>query len=224
MTDKNYNIDFDRTGRTGFPEVVFGLNKDIDTLRNIITDTLQRQKKILITKLQPGKYEILKKDFKDCFYDPISQALIIGKVLKTNKTKPSVAIISGGSSDAFVVNEIYYTLSFLNIASKRFVDVGAAGVHRLLKNVDELKTFKVLIVCAGFEGALPTIVGGLLPQPVICVPVSIGYGVASGGNVALNSMLSSCANGLTVVNIDNGYGAAIAAFRILNINKKEKKK
>ena len=223
MKDKNYNIDFDRTSRTGFPEVVFGANKDVSTLRNIIRDTLTRQKKVMVTKLQSEKYEILKTYFKDCFYDLVSQVFLVGKFLTAGKSKPSVAIISGGSSDEFVVNEIYYTLSFLNVSAKRFVDVGAAGVHRLLKNIDELRTFKVMIVCAGFEGALPTVVGGLLPQPIISVPVSVGYGVASGGKVALNSMLSSCANGITVVNIDNGYGAAVAAFRILNINKKLKK-
>ncbi|MCB0749006.1 MAG: AIR carboxylase family protein, partial [Ignavibacteriae bacterium] len=94
-------------------------------------------------------------------------------------------------------------------------DVGVAGVHRLLDRKEEIKKAKVLIVCAGFEGALPTVVGGLFPQPIIAVPISIGYGVAKGGHTALNSMLSSCANGLLVTNIDNGYGAAIAAYRIV---------
>ena len=91
-----------------------------------------------------------------------------------------------------------------------------AGVHRLMENADELKSFKVIIVIAGFEGALPTVVGGLFPQPIIAVPASVGYGISKGGRVALNSMLSSCANGVTVVNIDNGYGAAMAAIRIIN--------
>ncbi|MGD8778624.1 MAG: nickel pincer cofactor biosynthesis protein LarB [Ignavibacteria bacterium] len=219
---KNYNIDFNRVSRIGFPEVVFASNKDVNTLRNIIKDILIRQKKVLVTKLQHDKYETLKDEFKNSFYDEVSQIFTIGKLPKLNRTKPAVAIISGGSSDEFVVNEAHYTLSFLGISSKRFVDIGAAGIYRLLNSVDEIKQFKVLIVCAGFEGALPTVVGGLFSQPIICVPVSVGYGVAEGGNVALNSMLSSCANGLSVVNIDNGYGAAIAAFRILNINKKKK--
>jgi NCAIR mutase (PurE)-related protein len=113
------------------------------------------------------------------------------------------------------VNEIFYTLKFLGIGVKKHLDVGVAGVHRLLEKQEEISKVKVIIVCAGFEGALPTVVGGLFPQPVIAVPVSIGYGVAQGGSTALNSMLASCANGITVTNIDNGYGAAIAAYRIL---------
>ena len=116
-----------------------------------------------------------------------------------------------------MVNEAYYTLSFLGIKADRINDIGVAGVHRLLKRVDDLKSYKVLIVVAGFEGALPTVTGGLLPQPIIAVPTSVGYGVAEGGTTALNTMLSSCANGITVVNIDNGYGAAMAAFRIINL-------
>ncbi|MCB0685296.1 MAG: AIR carboxylase family protein, partial [Saprospiraceae bacterium] len=94
---------------------------------------------------------------------------------------------------------------------------GVAGLHRLLNRLDELKKFQVLIVVAGFEGALPTVMGGLLPQPIIAVPASVGYGVAAGGHTALKTMLSSCANGITVVNIDNGYGGALAAVRILNL-------
>ena len=96
-----------------------------------------------------------------------------------------------------------------------------AGLHRLLSRLDEIRKMKVLIVVAGFEGALPTVVGGLLPQPIIAVPSSIGYGVSKGGQVALNAMLSSCANGITVVNIDNGYGAAVAAFRMINMMKQK---
>jgi pyridinium-3,5-biscarboxylic acid mononucleotide synthase len=127
-----------------------------------------------------------------------------------------VAILTAGTSDQYLVNEVYYTLLFFGKEAKRFQDIGVAGVHRLLDNVHEIKRYKVLIVIAGFEGALPTVVGGLFPQPIIAVPASVGYGVSEGGKVALNSMLSSCANGITVVNIDNGYGAAMAALRILN--------
>jgi len=127
-----------------------------------------------------------------------------------------VAILSGGTSDEFVVNEAYYTLSFLGINAEKFIDVGVAGIHRLMDMDQEISKAKILIVCAGFEGALPTVVGGLFPQPIIGVPISVGYGVAEGGHTALNAMLSSCANGLTVTNINNGYGAAIAAYRILN--------
>ena len=105
-------------------------------------------------------------------------------------------------------------------SATRIVDIGVAGIHRLLSRVDELKTYKVLIAVAGFEGALPTVTGGLLPQPVIAVPTSVGYGVSADGKAALSTMLSSCSNGISVVNIDNGYGAAMAAVRILNMIEK----
>ncbi len=218
----NYNIDHHRTGRTGFSEIVFGKNKDINTLRNIIREMVSVQHKVLITKLQPDKYEVLKNDFDTFFYDPVSQTATVGKIDDETSAAPLVAILSGGSSDEFVVNEAFHTLRFLGIPAKRYIDVGVAGIHRLMERIDELKTFNVLVVCAGFEGALPTIVGGLLPQPIIGVPVSVGYGVSESGTTALNAMLASCANGITVVNIDNGFGAAMAAYRILNTNKSGK--
>ena len=117
-----------------------------------------------------------------------------------------------------MVNEAYYTLQFLGKPAERISDVGVAGIHRLMDRIEELKKFKVLIVVAGFEGALPSVVGGLFPQPIIAVPSDVGYGIAKGGKVALHAMLASCANGITVMNINNGFGAAMAAVRILNQN------
>lgn len=211
----NYNIDHDRVKRTGFPEVVYGASKDVPTLLNIIDEVLKNSNKILITKLQNEKYVEIKKKYYDMFYDQVSGVCIIGKFKKTRKKKPEVVILSGGTSDEFVVNEVYYTLSFLGLKAVKYLDVGVAGIHRLMNRRKEVEQAKVIVVCAGFEGALPTVVGGLFPQPIIGVPVSVGYGVGKGGFTALNSMLSSCANGITVTNIDNGYGAAIAAYRIL---------
>jgi NCAIR mutase (PurE)-related protein len=126
-----------------------------------------------------------------------------------------VAILGAGSSDLAVASEAHLALACHGVASDLILDVGVAGLHRLLTRLDELARYRVLIVCAGMEGALPTVVAGLLPQPVIGVPVSVGYGVSKGGRAALQGMLASCAPGLTVVNIDNGYGAAMAALRIL---------
>jgi NCAIR mutase (PurE)-related protein len=157
----------------------------------------------------------LSEKFPDNFYDDVSSIFMVGK-FPSNPYDSEVAILTAGTSDQYLVNEVYYTLLFFGKEAKRIQDIGVAGVHRLLDNVDEIKRYKVLIVIAGFEGALPTVVGGLFPQPIIAVPASVGYGVSEGGKVALNSMLSSCANGITVVNIDNGYGAAMAALRILN--------
>jgi NCAIR mutase (PurE)-related protein len=214
----NFVIDFERNQRLGFPETVFGANKSAESLINITEALVQRQQHAYITRLQEEKFLELSSHFNPILYDKASGACLVGKVPDEPEEK-SVAILSGGTSDEFIVNEVYYTLRYLGIGSSRFQDIGIAGLHRLLKIKEELQTYKVLIVIAGFEGALPTVVGGLSPLPIIAVPASIGYGVAKDGFTALNSMLSSCANGIVVVNIDNGYGAALAAFRILN-NKK----
>jgi len=127
-----------------------------------------------------------------------------------------VAVVSGGSSDRTVVSEAALALKLHGIGVDLVMDVGVAGLHRLLAQLPRLETARVLIACAGMEGALPTVLAGLVPQPVIGVPVSVGYGVSKGGRAALDGMLASCAPGLTVVNIDNGYGAAMAALRMLH--------
>jgi NCAIR mutase (PurE)-related protein len=132
-----------------------------------------------------------------------------------NPNLGTVAVLGGGTSDLTVVAEAQLALACHGIASERMLDVGVAGLHRLLDRLPDLAAAAVVIACAGMEGALPTVVAGLVPQPVIGVPVAVGYGVSAGGMAALNGMLASCAPGLTVVNIDNGYGAAMAALRIL---------
>jgi len=212
---RNINIDHRRIERNGFQEVVFGASKTIEQITDIINEFTEKKHNVLITKVQTDKATILKKNFTNSFYDVNSHIFMVGR-FPSDPKYGEVAILTGGTSDQYLVDEVYYTLLFFGKEAKRFQDIGVAGVHRLLDNVDELTKFKVLIVIAGFEGALPTVVGGLLPQPIIAVPASVGYGVSEGGKVALNSMLSSCANGITVVNIDNGYGAAMAALRILN--------
>jgi NCAIR mutase (PurE)-related protein len=128
---------------------------------------------------------------------------------------PEVCVLGGGSSDLTVASEALLALHCHGVTAQLLLDVGVAGLHRLLERLDQLRSARVLIACAGMEGALPTVLAGLLPQPVIAVPVSVGYGVSAGGVAALHGMLASCAPGLTVVNIDNGYGAAMAALRIL---------
>ena len=212
---KNFVIDYQREDRIGFQEVVFGASKSTEQLEAIIKDFRSNKKSTLITRVQKEKADLLCQEFKPNFYDEVSEILLVGE-FPEETVDGEIAILSGGTSDQFLVDEIYYSLLFVGRKAQRFQDIGVAGVHRLLDNLDELKKFKVLVVVAGFEGALPTVVGGLLPQPVIAVPASIGYGIGEGGKVALYSMLSSCANGITVVNIDNGYGAAMAAYRIIN--------
>jgi NCAIR mutase (PurE)-related protein len=208
------NLDFDREGRLGFPEVVYGAPKSLETLTEILKRYHDSGKNAFITHLQEEKANHLLGQFPDAFYDPISGAFML-HLNDLAGAEEHVGILSAGTSDQFVVNEAFYTLNYLKTGSVRINDVGVAGIHRLMTRIDDLKKLKVLIVAAGFEGALPSVVGGLLPQPMIAVPTSVGYGVASKGITALHAMLSSCANGITVVNIDNGYGAAIAAYRIL---------
>jgi NCAIR mutase (PurE)-related protein len=208
------NLDTDRESRLGFPEVIYGAVKSTKILAAILGRYSDSGKNALITHLQPEKSADLVRDFADAFYDPISGTLLL-HLNDLARAEEHVGILSAGTSDQFVVNEAFYTLNFLKVGSARISDIGVAGIHRLMTRIDDLKRFKVLIVAAGFEGALPSVVGGLLPQPTIAVPTSVGYGVAAKGVTALHAMLSSCANGITVVNIDNGYGAAVAAYRIL---------
>ena len=215
----NFNIDHDREERIGFPEIVFGASKSTKDLIRILKEYISRDKNILVTKLQKKKAKVLLKKYPNSFYDIPSRIFMLKEISIAAHGK-EVAIISGGTSDIYVVNEIFYTLAFMGVKATKFNDVGVAGIHRLMSRIDDLKKYNILIVVAGFEGALPTAVGGLLPQPIIAVPTSVGYGVAKNGYTALNAMLSSCANGISVVNIDNGYGAAMAAIRMLNQFKK----
>jgi NCAIR mutase (PurE)-related protein len=209
------NLDLDREERLGFPEAVYGERKDVDSLLKIIDTLKEKNIPVLITRLQDKKFEHIVNVHHDAFYDASSGFCYVGEM--PEPTGPEqIGILSAGTTDSPVVNEAYYTLKCHNMHAGRIQDIGVAGLHRLLSRLEDIKKFTVLIVVAGFEGALPTVVGGLLPQPVIAVPTSVGYGVAAGGNSALTTMLASCASGITVVNIDNGYGAAMAALRIVN--------
>ncbi len=216
--DNRFNIDHSRKERLGFDEVIFGASKSISLLVELMNEYSKKNQNVLITKLQAKKAHILIKSFKNAFYDEASEIFMLSEI-KAGDLNYKVGIISAGSSDIGVANEAYFTLLYMGVNSKVIHDVGVAGVHRLLDRIEELKTFDILIVVAGFEGALPTLVGGLLPQPIIAVPTSVGYGVAKNGETALHAMLISCANGISVTNIDNGYGAAMCAFRILNIKR-----
>ena len=214
MSHQPFNIDFDRKNRLGFAEVIFGQSKTVSQLQQILAQYQQHGVPALATKVQPAKAQHLLETFPEAFYDEDSG--VFGFDLDANEEiNPEVAIVSGGTSDAYVVNEIFYTLRYLGTGAERIQDVGVSGLHRLLSRLEDLKTYKVIIAVAGFEAALPTVLGGLLSQPIVAVPTSVGYGVAAEGKVALHSLLASCANGITVVNIDNGYGAAIATFRML---------
>ena len=150
---KNFNIDHKRKERTGFQEIVFGASKTVEQISAIINDFKENNHHVLITKVQKKKVKKLQQEFPESFYDEISQIFMVGKFPSNPKTG-EVAILTAGTSDQYLVNEVYYTLLFFGREAKRFQDIGVAGVHRLMENADELKSFKVIIVIAGFEGAL----------------------------------------------------------------------
>ena len=208
-------FDFQRRERIGFVEAIWGQDKSIDQLKRVSEEVLGKKEVVLITRINSEKAFHLLDIYKEARFHEEAKCLIIGKNSNKLKTNKQVAIISGGSSDLAVTLEAKLTLEIYGVSCQTFIDVGVAGLHRLIDQLEEINKYDVLIVCAGMEGALPTVVGGLFPQPIIAVPVSVGYGVSKNGETALNSMLSSCSPGISVMNIDNGYGAAMAALRII---------
>jgi len=208
-------FDFQRRDRIGLVEAVWGADKTVDQLKRLTEEVLKKKEVVFITRIAREKAVHIIDIHKEARFFEESKCLIIGENVNKIVTNKKVAIISGGSSDLAVTLEAKLALEIHGISCESFVDVGVAGLHRLINQLDEIKKYDVLIVCAGMEGALATVVGGLLPQPIIAVPVSVGYGVSKNGETALNSMLSSCSPGISVMNIDNGYGAAMAALRII---------
>ena len=213
--NNDINFDFDRQNRIGIIEAIWGEHKTIDQLKKICKKVLDKRELVFITRINCDKAKLLMEIYKNAEFYREACCLIIGKNFKKLSIDKKVAIVAGGTSDLCVSLEAKLALEVHGVKSKTFIDVGVAGLHRLFSNLEEINKFKVIIVCAGMEGALATVLGGLLPQPIIAVPVSVGYGVSKDGHVALNSMLSSCAPGIAVMNIDNGYGAAMAALRII---------
>jgi len=208
-------FDFQRRERIGLLEAIWGQDKSIDQLKRVTEKVLSKNEVVFITRINSEKANNLLNLYDDARFYEEANCLIIGENLNKLKTNKKVAIISGGSSDLAVTLEAQLALEFYGVNCKSFIDVGVAGLHRLISQLEEINKYDVLIVCAGMEGALATVVGGLLAQPIIAVPVSVGYGVSRNGETALNSMLSSCSPGIAVMNIDNGYGAAMSALRII---------
>ena len=208
-------FDFQRRERIGLIEAIWGANKSINQLKRLSEEVLSKKEVVFITRINREKANYLLDLHKEGRYVEEANCLIIGKNTSKFATNKKVAIISGGSSDLAVTLEAKLSLEIYGITCQSFIDVGVAGLHRLISQIEEINKYDVLIVCAGMEGALATVIGGLLPQPIIAVPVSVGYGVGKNGETALNSMLSSCSPGIAVMNIDNGFGAAMAAIRII---------
>jgi NCAIR mutase (PurE)-related protein len=212
-------IDYNRENRIGISETIFCENKSTSQINNICKD-LDINKTTFFTRLKEDQYKKLTSSIKKkLLYNSDSQTAIYGKKPSINKSKANIAIICAGTSDMPSVLEAQQTLYISGIKSDIFPDLGVAGLWRVQKYLKQIMKYKILIVAAGMDGALVSVIGGLVSLPIIALPTSTGYGVANKGATALNAMLVSCSPGISVVNIDNGYGAASAAIRILNVIK-----
>ena len=209
-------IDFQRRSRLGLIEAIWGEHKTIAQISHILKKFQLASERALVTRLTKEKGEKLLIEFPSAKFNELSGCLTMGMREDCISSKQEVFILTGGTSDLGVASEAEIALKFHGIKTRLLADVGVAGIHRLLERLEEIKLAKVVIACAGMEGALPTVLAGLIPQPIIGLPVSVGYGLSGGGKTALEGMLASCSPGLLVVNIDNGYGAAMAALRILS--------
>lgn len=210
-------LDFDRPRRLGFPEVVLASGKSSEQVV-AISRQLAREHDVLVTRLTSEQWDEVSRQALPghADYDERSKTLIL-KVGKPNrKVRGDVAIVTAGTADIAVAEEARRTLDYMGIRSQVIADVGVAGVVRLLSNLEEIEKADVVITVAGMEGAIFSVIGGLVGRPIVCVPTSNGYGANFQGLASLLSALNSCANGVTAVNIDSGYGAAIAAYRILS--------
>jgi len=207
-------VDHHRPLRQGFPEVVFAAGKDIAQLKAILTSLAAQAEHVLMTRLKPEKAEVLLAEFPGARYHPLSGVLTLSRGEIPERGRGTVVVISAGTSDIPVAEEAALTARFMGNRVETLYDCGVAGLHRLLAHQELFRQATVFVVVAGMEGALPSVVGGLVDRPVIAVPTSVGYGAAFGGLAALLAMLNSCANGVAVVNIDNGFGAGYLAALI----------
>lgn len=207
-------IDHHRALRQGVPEVILGESKSAEQICAIFARMAAKDDNVLVTRISGEKAEILSKDQPEGEYDPVARTFLLQQKPFEDLGQGKVLIICAGTSDLPVAREAAITARAFNNRVEELVDVGVAGIHRLLAHTDVLCEAAVIIVVAGMEGALPSVVGGMVDVPVIAVPTSVGYGASFNGIAALLGMLNSCAGGVTVVNIDNGFGAAFAATRI----------
>lgn len=212
--DRSLNLDLDRRRRLGMVEAVWGADKTVEQILVAARRLNAAGETLLVTRVDEAKAKAVCQQLPALCYHPQARCLTMEESM-TGTPWQRLALLTGGSSDLPVAQEAAIALACHGVEAELIADVGVAGLHRLMARLDHLVQFPVLIVCAGMEGSLATVVAGLLPQPVIAVPVSVGYGVSAGGHAACIGMLASCAPGLCVVNIDNGYGAAMAALRIL---------
>ncbi len=215
-------IDHHRSIRNGYPEVIYCEGKSLDEIEGIVEEMLRNESNILASRANEEIYQRIKKLAPEAKYYERSKMIFIEKQ-KLEKNKSKILVVSGGTSDIPVAEEAVVTAEALGNNVETLYDVGVAGLHRLLGSLDKLDEAEVIIVVAGMEGALASVVGGLVDKPVVAVPTSIGYGANFGGLSAMLTMLNSCASGVGVVNIDNGFGAAyLASTIVLQIEKARK--
>lgn len=207
------SIDLHRTLRKGFPEVIYGAGKTPAQTVAIARKILAADGQLLVTRITPAHATALRRAFKKAVHHQLARCVTVENP-PLPKRPGTIAVVAAGTSDLPVAEEAALTAEVMGNRVQRIHDVGVAGIHRLFARLDDLRAAHVLIVVAGMEGALPSVVGGLVRRPIIAVPTSIGYGAHFGGLAALLTSLNSCASGLTVVNIDNGFGAGYAASQI----------
>lgn len=207
------HVDTHRALRQGFPEVIFGAGKTPDQVVRIAERLLADNGRVLVTRVTPEHARAVRRRLRPAVYHEVARCLLLERA-PLPKRPGFIGVLCAGTSDLPVAEEAAVTADFMGNCVERLFDVGVAGLHRLLGRIDRLQRANVLVVVAGMEGALPSVVAGLVSRPVIAVPTSIGYGASFGGVAALLGMLNSCGSGVTVVNIDNGFGAGYAASQI----------
>ncbi len=210
---KELLLDTHRELRTGFPEAVYAPGKTPEQVAEAAARLAAAHDRLLVTRADPAHAEAARAALPDVDYDPVARILSWRREPAV-APRGQVAVVAAGTSDLPVAEEAARTLEIMDVGVDRHTDVGVAGLHRLLGALDALRGADALVVCAGMEGALPSVVGGLVRAPVVAVPTSVGYGANFGGVSALLGMLNSCAPGVAVVNIDNGFGAGLVAGRI----------
>jgi NCAIR mutase (PurE)-related protein len=207
------HLDQHRALRCGFPEVVFGQGKTPDQVVQIAQRLAERNERVLVTRVSAEMYAQIGSQLPEMTYHPLARLLILDRNAGEMR-KPGIVVATGGTADIPVAEEAALTAELMGNQVERIYDVGVAGLHRLLNRLDKLQAARVVVAVAGMEGALPSVVGGLVSAPVIAVPTSVGYGASFQGLAALLTMLNSCATGVSVVNIDNGFGAGYLAALI----------